>query len=302
MRPNSAAVTVTFGLFRFRRLKTLKMSARSSSFVLPNRANFFRADRSHWYQCGPSIRPIGALPRRPSGAVANAAVLNHWFSSRLSHADLAAQVVGAAGADRRVAGRRQVLARLPAYLATELPPSEDRFGEIGLSAVERHRVGERVDQRVPPIVGGRPDEEVEVEGRARDVAFGGERVVAVAAAEAGGLRERVADGVAEAAAPLVQIQLQPVVVREGIAAPLPDRRIATVRTQEVGVGAIRGRERRVRREDLERGLVDFRLPQQVTSPVADVGHFREVPPRQLALDADAVIELTRTLAAADRAR
>ena len=94
-------------------------------------------------------------------------------------------------------------------------------------------------QRVPPIERRRPDEvrQIDVVGRPPALVF--ERVVAVAAAETGRLAQRVADRVADVAAALVQVELEAVEIREGVAAPLGDVRVALVGTQEVRVARAR---------------------------------------------------------------
>src|ERR1039458_519485 len=69
----------TFGLSKLVWFGALIASAVKRS-VQPSRIlNTLRSETSHWTQSGPSITPTPAVPSAFTGALVNAAVLNHSF-------------------------------------------------------------------------------------------------------------------------------------------------------------------------------------------------------------------------------
>ena len=192
-----------------------------------------------------------------------------------------AVVVGAAVADRRVAGDREVLPRLEARDAADLPPAQRVAEHAAAIAHERNHVGVGEHRDMTPVERRRSVVEVDVERIFR--------VVADAAGVGQHARQRVARRHHQIALALRRIQLQRVIVRDRVAAALADRRVALVRTQRVGRRPLRRRQQLIRRQRVERRLIDVRLPDQIAAAIADVGRFDEVALRQLALHAHAVL-------------
>ena len=124
-----SSVIVTLGLFKFSRFNTLNTSARSSSFVV--------AESGTASAARDPLVPVRPL-NHPDRGVA-AAVVRRGRERRgveppllvaLVEVDVAADVVRAAAAHQRVAGRRQILARLPADLAADLPAAQHGSDEV----------------------------------------------------------------------------------------------------------------------------------------------------------------------------
>ena len=237
---------------------------------------------------GPSICPTVAVPARSSGGLVKAAVLNQLELVAVD-VDLGARVVGAPVANRRVARGREVLARLVAVLAADLPAAGDGLEHAAVIAQPRQPIGQRVHEGVATVEGGGTVQVVEVADRLRRI------VVAVAAGVGERLAERVGHRELEVAAALGRIQLHRVVGGVGVADPHADRRVAGVGPQGVHRHPLRRRQRGIGAQRVERRAVDVRLADQVLAAVADVGGLDEVAAAELTLHADAEVHLRRQL-------
>src|SRR5262252_4893160 len=79
-KPEFGAVRLpqaTAGFLKLARLKALNMSAWNRNLNRSVRWNCLRIEKSQRYKLGPSTLPTALVPRRPSGAAANAAGLIH---------------------------------------------------------------------------------------------------------------------------------------------------------------------------------------------------------------------------------